>query len=236
MTVLLDFPRPNASLKIRNVAVSPFYPTRPGQEATNGMRRAGGMAGAVWRMKFDVLVTDQASARTMRAFFFRMEADTALVRLRIPDYYGIDGPFADATKSVREEHAGGIPFATGAMYATGAGHAVPTRETVLVEDADASAREIYVAMPNLPGGCAISINEFCYGIAGSWSEPGDINRLRLSPVLRQDLKAGQVISLAPVFVGVCMTTSPGYDALVLGRFGTHSLEFVEDLTRLGDID
>ncbi|MBP1842013.1 hypothetical protein J2046_000257 [Rhizobium petrolearium] len=230
MAVLLEFPV--TALKVRNPAIAPAYNTRPGHEATNGMRRSTGMSGAQWKMKFDVLVHDEASVRTMRAFLFQMEADSSLVRIRMPDRYGIDGPFSLATQSVRDQYPDGIPFATDAMYATGVGHAVPTLETYFSADADLGAREVYVTETGeIPAGCAISIDEFCYGIGGSWIEDGQ-QRLRLSPVLRKPASAGATISLAPVFVGFCVTDSPGYEALVQGWYGEHTLEFIEDLTRL----
>lgn len=231
MAEFLDFPV--RSLKIRNPAVAPTYSTLGNHEATNGMRRSLGMSGAQWRIRFDVLVHDEASVRTMRAFLFQMEADSRLVRIAMPDRYGIDGPFAIATEAGRNTYPDGIPFATDVMYATGVGHAVPTLEATLLADAAATSREIFVAADGeLPAGCAISINEYCYGIAGSWTDPDGRNRIRVSPVLRQDLVAGQMISLAPVFVGHCLTENPGYEALAYGYYGEHSLEFVEDLTRL----
>ena len=58
------------------------------------------------------------------------------------------------------------------------------------------------------------------------------NRIRLSPPLRQSLVSGQIISLAPIFVGHCVTDMPGFEALEHGLYGEHTLEFVEDLTRL----
>lgn len=234
MDVLFDFPV--RSLKIRNPSVAPIHNTRGGQEATNGMRRSLGMSGAQWRMRFDVLVHDEASVRTLRAFLFQMEADSTLVRIAMPDRYGIDGPFALATEASRMAYPTGIPFATDVMYSTGVGHAVPTLEATLLADASLNDREIFVSADGeLPAGCAISINEFCYGIAGSWTDSDGRNRVRLSPVLRQDLAAGQMISLAPIFVGHCVTNSPGYEAMVHGYYGEHSLEFVEDLTRLVEV-
>lgn len=232
---VIDFPV--TSVKIMNPAVAPGYNTRPGLEATNGMRRSRGMSGAAWRMKFDVLVHDEASVRTMRAFFFNMEGDSQLVRMAMPDRYGIDGPFSEATAAARAQYPLGIPFATDAMYETGVGHAVPTLEVRLLSAAALNAREIIVpATSAIPAGCAISIDEFCYGLAGSWIEDG-VQRLRISPVLHKAAASGTIVSLAPIFVGVCVTDSPGYDALEAGWIGTHSLEFVEDLTRLvEDID
>lgn len=235
MAVYVEFPL--AAVKITDVGLAPLYNTQPGKEATNGMRRSSGMAGVPFRLKFTAHVWDVQTERAMRGFFFNMEGDHALVRIRIPDVTAIDGPFASATKEVRDNNRLGIPFETGATYATGVGHALPTLETVLTAAATMPTREVYVASDTeLPGGCAISINEFCYGIAGSWLEDG-VNRLKLSPPLRQDLAAGDVVSLAPVFVGTCVTDSPGYQELVKGRFGEHTLEFIEDLTRLvEDID
>lgn len=231
MAVLLDFPV--NSLKIRNPSVALIHNTQGSQEATNGMRRSLGMSGAQWRMRFDVLVHDEASVRTIRAFLFNMEGNSQLVRIAMPDRYAIDGPFALATEASRRAYPDGIPFATDVTYETGVGHAVPTLDAVLVASAALNDREIFVsAADELPAGCAISINEFCYGVAGSWTDADGRNRIKLSPVLRQDLAVGQVVSLAPLFVGSCVTDSPGYEALVQGYYGEHSLEFVEDLTRL----
>ncbi|RWX78257.1 hypothetical protein EPK99_06385 [Neorhizobium lilium] len=230
MAVLLDFPI--TSVMITNPSLALVYNSRPGQEATNGMRRSVGVSGAQFKLSFTVPVFDQRTERTVRGFLWNMEADTALVRIRMPDVYGIDGPFAADTKSFRDANRTGIPFATGAMYATGVGHAIPTLETQFLAPAENASREIYVTSTDeIPGGCAISIEEFCYGVAGSWIEDGQ-QRLRLSPVLRKPASAGDTISLAPVFVGFCVTDTPGYEALTAGRYGEHTLEFMEDLTRL----
>jgi hypothetical protein len=235
MIDIIDFPA--SSLKIRNPAVAPFYLTRPKHEATNGMQRSPGVAGAQWRLKFDVLVHDEASVRTLRAFFFNMEADSSLVRIAIPDRYGIDGPYTDTARNARLQYPNGIPFATGAMYETGVGHAIPTRETTFSAAAALNARTIYVSEDDpLPAGCAVSIDGFVYGIAGAWVESGQ-QRLKISPVLRKAASTGSVISLAPKFVGSCITSGPGYEAMVNGYYGEFSLEFVEDLTRLvEDVD
>ncbi|MER9768867.1 hypothetical protein NKJ09_22705 [Mesorhizobium sp. M0189] len=231
MTVMLDFPISVLPPMDPSLAIS--YNTRPGREATNGMRRSMGMSGAQWKMKFSFLVHDTATVRAARAFFWNMDADSSLVRIRLPDLYGIDGPFSLATRAARQAYPLGIPFATDALYATGVGHEYPTLEATFAANADLDAREIYVtAEQELPAGCAISINEFCYGIGGSWTEDDGSNRIRLSPILRQACAIGDVISLAPVFVGTCQTDSPGYETLRAGVYGTHELEFVEDLTRL----
>lgn len=230
MADIIDFPA--AALNIMNPAVALTYNTRPGHEATNGMTRSLGMSGAQWRMKFDVLVYDEATVRTIRAFLWQMEADSRLVRIALPDRYGIAGPYADATEAARRQYPNGIPFATGAMYATGVGHAIPAAGATFRVAGGLNDREIQVsATDEVPAGCAISIDEFCYGIAGSWIEDGQ-QRLRLSPVLRKPAALGSAISFSPKFVGHCVTENPGYDALVAGYYGTHTLEFVEDLTRL----
>lgn len=230
MSLPIDFPV--KSVPILDPAIAPAYSTRPGHEATNSMRRSVGMSGAQFRLSFKVAVLTEQTARTMRGFFYNMEADSQLVRIRMPDVYGIDGPYAAATRPNRMANPLGIPFATDAMYATGVGHAVPTLETYFSAPAALNDREIYASdSAEIPGGCAISIDEFCYGIAGSWIEGGQ-QRLKLSPVLRKPASAGDTISLAPVFVGFCVTDSPGFDALSHGRYGEHALEFVEDLTRL----
>lgn len=236
MSDIIDFPL--TAVRVRQPSIALIPNTRQGQEATNGMQRSQGISGSQFRVRFDVFVYDEASVRTMRAFFFGMEGDSRLVRLNMPDIYGIDGPMADGTLASREAYPDGIPFATDVMYATGVGHAVPTLDAALVGSAPLNAREIYVnGDGELPAGCAISINEFCYGISGSWTDADGRNRIRISPVLRQAASSGTTISLAPVFVGHCVTSSPGYEALANGRYGEHSLEFVEDLTRLvGDVD
>lgn len=235
MTITLDFPV-NA-IPITDVSLGIGYNTRPGHEATNGMRRSLGMSSAQFKMQFTVHVHDEQTVRAIRGFLWNMEADSALVRIRTPDLYGLDGPFSLATKPVRQANLLGIPFATDALYATDVGHAVPTLETTATAAAALNSREINVALlDEAIGGCAISIDEFCYGVAGSWVEAG-VNRLRLSPGLRKPIATGDVISLAPVFVGFCVTDDPGYEALTAGIYGTHTLEFVEDLTRLvEDID
>lgn len=229
---MLEFPH-QVLRPANSVSVALGYSTRPGQEATNGMRRSVGLTSAQWRMKFPVMVHDEQTARAMRGFLWNMEADTSLVRIALPDVYGIDGPFALATLATRQAYPAGIPFASDVLFSTGVGHAVPTLEATFAADAAENDREIYViAEQELPGGCAISIDEFCYGIAGSWMEDDGSNRLRLSPPLRKAASAGDTISLAPLFVGYCVTDTPGYEAMTAGRYGTHELEFVEDLTRL----
>lgn len=231
MTVTLEFPV-NVLVPM-DASVAPAYDTRPGQQATNGMRRSVGLTGAQWKMKFDVAVYDEQTVRAARALFFNLEGDSQLIRIKVPDRYGIDGPFAYATQTSRDAYPKGIPFATDAMFSTGIGHAIPTLETTFAKAASLNDREIYVAAdPELPAGCAISIDEFCYGIAGSWAEDDGSNRLKISPPLRKAAAAGDAISLAPLFVGYCITEVPGYETLRVGKFGTHTLEFVEDLTRL----
>lgn len=224
---------PLGRLPPKDVSLTLGYNTRPGPEATNGMGRSRGMSGAQFRLKLiDIPVFDTDTARAMRGFLFNMEADSSLVRIRVPDLYGIDGPMALATRSLRATYPDGIPFATDALYETGVGHVWPTLEAVVQVDAGHLAREIYATVESeLPGGCIISIDEFCYGIAGSWLDAG-VNRLKLSPVLRKPALAGATIALAPVFVGTCVTETPGYEALKYGKTGFHTLEFVEDLTRL----
>jgi hypothetical protein len=229
MTGAIDFPL--CALPPNTVTLAQDFNTRPGHEATNGMRRSVGYSGAQFRLSLGgIVLNDMQRNRAMRGFLANMEADSQLVRIRIPDLYGLDGPWSMATKATRNAYTQGIPFATNALYATGVGHAVPTLETTVVEAAD--GREIKVALlDETIGGCAISIDEFCYEIAGSWVEDG-VNRLRLSPPLRKPVEAGDVISLAPVFVGFCVTDKPGYEPLRRAKDGTVSLEFVEDLTRL----
>lgn len=231
MTVTVDFPI--KAVPITDVALAISYNTRPGQQATNGMRRSLGMSGAQFKLRFTVRVHNTQTVRAMRGFLWNLEADSALVRIRTPDLYGIDGPFALATNASRAAYPLGIPFATDVMFETGVGFAVPTLEAAFQSAASLNDRDIYVtAEDELPGGCAISIDEFCYGIAGSWIDPDGRKRIRLSPPLRKAAAVDDLISLAPVFIGACITDTPGYEALHAGRYGDHALEFVEDLTRL----
>ncbi|MDF1778730.1 MAG: hypothetical protein P1V13_22130 [Rhizobiaceae bacterium] len=234
MSVYIEFPV--LALPPANVSLALSYNTRPGQEATNGMRRAVGFSGAQWKMRFDVEVVDEEDMRAMRGFLFNLEGDSALVRIRMVDLYGIDGPFTPLGTANRMLYPDGISFATDALYATGTGHAVPTLEGTFAVAAALNDREIYATVDSeLPGGCAISIDGFCYGIAGSWTEADGSNRLRLSPPLRKTAIVGDAISLAPVFIGSCVTQTPGYEALNKGIHGVHTLEFVEDLTRLVEV-
>ena len=231
MTLYAEFPV--RVLTPANVSLALDYNTRPGHEATNGMRRSLGLSGAQWRMRFDVPVVDEEDVRAFRGFLFNLEADSNLVRIRMVDLYGIDGPFTRTGVANRHLYANGIPFATDALHATGVGHAVPTLDATFAAAAALNDREIYATVDTeLPGGCAISIDGFCYGIAGSWTESDGSNRLKLSPPLRKAAAAGALISLAPVFIGSCVTDTPGFEALSKGIYGVHTLEFVEDLTRL----
>jgi hypothetical protein len=151
----------------------------------------------------------------------------------MPDLYGIDGPYALSTKSRRQGYPNGIPFASDVLFSSGVGFRYPTLEAKFSTSAALNDREIYVtAEDELPGGCAISINEFCYGIAGSWTDDDGRNRVRLSPPLRTAAAVDDVVALAPIFIGFCVTDAPGYEALTAGRYGKHELEFTEDLTRL----
>lgn len=237
MSDIIDYPL--SVLVPTSVAFAPDYNTRPGHQATNGMFRSLGMSGSQFRLMLsDIPVRGNTEkARALRALVAAMESDRKLVRIRLPDLYGIDGPLSVATTAVRNAYRDGIPFATDALYATGVGHAVPTLEARFAAAAPINSRDIYVAADaELPAGCAISIDEFCYEISGSWTESGG-NRIRISPPLRTDKSRGDILSLAPVFVGYCVTDRPGYELMRGGRSGTFSLEFVEDLTRLvEDVD
>jgi hypothetical protein len=232
MSRITDFPL-DVLTPIDGVSLAMAYDTRPGQEATNGMGRSPGLTGGRHKMKFQFMVHDEAAARTARALFWNMEGDSGLIRIRTPDLYGIDGPFAISTKAIRQAYPNGVPFASDVMFSTGVGFRVPTLEAKFSEAAALNAREIYVtAEEELPAGCAISIDEFCYGIAGSWTDDDGRNRVRLSPPLRKAAGADDIIALAPTFVGFCLTDTPGYEALTAGMYGTHELEFIEDLARL----
>jgi len=230
MPTYVDFPV--KSVPILNPAIALTHYNRPGQEATNGMRRSVGRSGAAFRLAFTVRVTNQQQARAIRGFLFNLEGDLNLARIKFPDVYAIDGAFAQDTRAVRQALPIGIPFSTGAPYATGVGHAIPTLDTTFQSGASLNDRIVYVTeTAEIPAGCAITIDAFCYGIAGSWIEGGQ-QRLKLSPPLRKAAATGGMISLAPVFVGACVTETPGFEALEMGRWGDHQLEFVEDLTRL----
>lgn len=217
-----------------DVAVTIEHKTRPGQQATNGMCRSVGYSAGQFRLRLDgIPIYGMDKIRAWRAFVANIEADRQLVRIRVPDLYGIDGPFALATRAAREAWPDGIPFATDQTFSHGLGFAVPTLETAFAQDAALGAREIYVSSPDIAAGCVISIAEFCYAASGVWSE-ADTHRVRLSPPLRKAAAAGDAIALAPVFVGTCASELPGYDPLRYGRFAHVSLEFVEDLTRLAE--
>lgn len=234
MTVLLEYPL--RVLTPSNVGVVPLYRNRSAHDATNGMRRSLGFSGAAFKLVMDGIRIshDLDKVRTLRALIANLEGDRNLIRIRIPDLYGLDGPWAMATKAARKAWPDGVPFASDAMYATGVGHAVPTLEVATISSVMATENEIFVASSQeLPAGVVISIDEFCYMIAGSWFEDG-INRLKLSPGLRKDAPAGTVVSLAPVFVGVCTTDVPGDGVLRNAKHGTFTLEFEEDLTRLAE--
>lgn len=231
MTVMLDYPM--QVLAPSDVSLAIGYNSRPGQQATNGMQRSVGISSGQFRLTMTVNIYNEQRAKAARGFFWNMEADTQLVRIRLPDLYGIDGPFSLATAATRKANPKGIPFATDAMFSAGVGHAIPTLEATFARAASTGDREIYLtAEQELPGGCAISIDEFCHGIAGSWTEDDGSNRIKLSPVLRKAASVGDVVSLAPIFIGFCATENPGYETMSLGQYGTHTLEFVEDLTRL----
>jgi hypothetical protein len=231
MVDLIDFPV--TVLKLRSPAFTLAHATRPGQQATNGMRRSLGISGTAMRLSFTVFIGDVNDARAFRAFIMQMEADTQLVRIPLPDPYAIDGPFALATGAVRAEWPLGVPFETGAFYETGVGHAVPTLQAELSRAGGHHDRFIYVtATEDIPAGVYVSIDGFIYGIAGAWPSEGLGQKLRLSPVLRKAAAAGTVVDLAPVFVGFCTTELPGSEALDMGEWGEYSLSFTEDQTRL----
>lgn len=232
---VVDFPL--GVLTPADVAVTLEHKTRPGHQATNGMRRSVGYSAGQFRLRLDgIPIYWPDRVRAWRAFVANIEADRRLVRIRVPDLYGIDGPFALATRTDREAWPDGIPFATGARFSNGRGFSVPTLETTLAEPALLGARDIYVTTPDVAAGCVISIAEFCYLVAGTWSAAG-AHRVKISPPLRKAAGAGDVIALAPMFVGTFDSELPGFEALQHGRFARVSLEFVEDLTRLvGDID
>ena len=68
-----------------------------------------------------------------------------------------------------------------------------------------------------------------------WEEGGGVNRVEISPPLRKATAAGTEIEYAPIFVGVCVTNDAGYEPMRSPGYRQHTLEFVEDLTRLVDL-
>lgn len=214
-----------------DVAVAPDYMTRPDQDATNGMSRTVGLTGARFKITLiDIPVLDVSKARMMRSLFGRIKGKTNLVRFKIPDRYGIDGPFADNTQAIRDLYPIGVPFSTGAYFSTGVGFSVATLKQKIGTAAALNEPTLYLDGPGPVGlgGCYVSIEEFCYTVNGSWSED---NRIEISPGLRRAIAVDTEINYSPTFVGRMVTDSPGYEALRNGRFGSHTLEFIEDLTR-----
>ncbi|NGO50422.1 hypothetical protein [Allomesorhizobium camelthorni] len=214
-----------------DVAIATDYLNRPDQEATNGMARTIGQSGARFRVSLiDLPVYDAATVRTLRALLGLAEGRTNLIRFRLPDLYGIDGPFSQATADLHAQYPDGVPFSTGVLFSTGVGFKVADLKGTIGVAAALNARELYLgeAAPQELGGSYVSIQDFCYTVTGSWSED---NRIKISPVLRRAITAGTLIQYAPRFVGRMVTDSPGYEALKQGMFGLHTVEFVEDLTR-----
>ena len=231
MAIITDWPM--RVLTPRNVSIWPEYMTRPGQQATNGMRRSGGVTAAGYRLRLiDIPVFDEEKFRTLTAMIALMEGDANLIRINLPDLYGIDGPYALATKARRQEYPNGVPFASDVLFSGGAGFAVSKITGEFAAAAALGAREIHVtAEDEVPGGVAISIDDFCYTVTGSWTEAG-LNRVRISPPLRKAAAQGDVIDFAPVFVGHCTTPGAGSESRQYGEYGFYSFDFVEDLTRL----
>lgn len=231
MVDAVDFPV--NVLKLRQPSFTIGHNSRPGQQATNGMRRSVGISGSAMRLSFTVFIDSVDAARAFRGFILQMEADTRLVRIALPDPYGIDGPFALETAAARAAWPDGVPFANEEFYSSGYGHAVPTKTTELNRSAALNQREIVVTQTApMPAGVYISIEDFVYGVAGTWPSAGEGQRVRLSPPLRKATPIGTVVDLAPTFIGFCTTELPGSEALELGLWGEHSLSFTEDLTRL----
>jgi hypothetical protein len=217
----------------RNAAVAPFYMTRPDQDATNGMSRTVGLTGTKFKVTLvEIPVMTTPKMRAIRAMLGLSEGNRNLVRFHLPDFYGLDGPFAFETAALRASYPLGVPFEEEGLFEGGVGFEVPLRTSALTQAAALNARELFLseAVP-IEGGVWVSIEEACYTITGSFEAGPGVNRVTISPGLRRGVAAGVEMSLAPVFVGRCVTASPGYEALADGRFGLHTLEFVEDLTR-----
>lgn len=231
MVDAVDFPV--QTLKLRAPSFTIGHNSRPGQQATNGMRRSVGISGSAMRLSFTVFIDSVDAARAFRGFIMQMEADTRLVRIALPDPYGLDGPFALETASARAAWPDGVPYGNDEPHSSGYGHAVPTRTTQMTRSADVNDREIYIErVAAVQAGVYISIDDFIYGVAGAWSAGLGEQRLRLSPVLRKAEPYATVVDLAPTFIGFCTTELPGSEALEMGLWGEHSLSFTEDLTRL----
>lgn len=209
--------------------IAPDYLTRPDQEATNGMARSIGQTGTRFKVTLEgIPVFDTATMRMFRSLLGEIEGRTNLVRFRLPDLYGLDGPFSLETKALRAQYPNGVPFSTGAFFLTGVGFKVSDRKGKISEAAALNARELMLdSVPAGIGGCYVSIEDLCYTVTRRLE--GD--SVRISPVLRRAVEADTVIDYAPRFVGRLVTDSPGYVALKNGRMGRHTLEFVEDLTR-----
>jgi hypothetical protein len=227
---------PFCSLTPLHVAIYPEYSTRPDQDATNGMRRSPGLTSGTFRLKLiDCTVQDEAGFRTLMAMLGLMEGNSNLVRINVPDLYSLDGRFAKATRAQRALYPDGVPFASDVLFDDDVGFEYSYLTAEFTADAAIGAREIYVsAEGTIPGGVLISIDEFCYVVTGSWEEDG-VQRLKISPPLRQAASTGDEVSLAPVFVGFCVTQNPGNEPRERWKRGTYTFEFVEDLTRLVDL-
>jgi hypothetical protein len=227
---------PFCSLTPLHVAIYPEYSTRPDQDATNGMRRSPGLTSGTFRLKLiDVTVEDEAGFRTLMAMLGLMEGNSNLVRLNVPDLYSLDGRFAKATRAQRALYPEGVPFASDVLFDDGVGFEYSYLTAEFTADAAIGAREIYIeAEGTVPGGVLISIDEFVYVVTGSWEEDG-VQRLKISPTLRKAALTGDEVSLAPVFVGFCVTQNPGNEPRERWKRGTYTFEFVEDLTRLVDL-
>jgi hypothetical protein len=234
MTTIPDWPF--CSLTPLHVAIYPEYSTRPDQDATNGMRRSPGLTSGTFRLKLiDVTVQDEAGFRTLMAMLGLMEGNSNLVRLNVPDLYSLDGRFAKATRAQRALYPEGVPFASDVLFDDGVGFEYAYLTAEFTADAAIGAREIYIeAEGTVPGGVLISIDEFVYVVTGSWEEDG-VQRLKISPPLRKAALTGDEVSLAPVFVGFCVTQNPGNEPRERWKRGTYTFEFVEDLTRLVDL-
>jgi hypothetical protein len=181
----------------------------------------------------------------MRALCAQMEGDSTLVRIRVSDFFGLDGITSDADRTRLALYPNGVPFASDVMFSGGVGFAPSFLSGFLASSATLNARTIYIEHDGeLPGGTLISIphetvnhgvQHFVYTMRRCWDEGGGINRVEISPPLRKATAAGAEIEYAAIFVGVCVTEDPDFQSMKYGRFGQFSLEFIEDLTRLVDL-
>ncbi|WP_208989503.1 hypothetical protein [Pseudovibrio sp. POLY-S9] len=76
-------------------------------------------------------------------------------------------------------------------------------------------------------GCFIEIDGFVYMVSDQGEQTVDV-----WPPIRRDIAMGTPVSLEPEFVGFMGGRGIGTEALKLGRIGSTSISFTEDLSRL----